>query len=136
MIGNFGAAGKPGPPQLRLAEPIAALSLAIDLGMGQPMEQALRTCLLSMRLGERIGLRPSELSEVYYVALLRFLGCTADAHETAAIVGGDELAFRASIAPAFGGSSFEIVSRVVPRLGRGQGPLRRARTVGSFLRQA
>lgn len=29
-------------PQLRLAEVVAALSLATDLGMGQPMEQALR----------------------------------------------------------------------------------------------
>jgi hypothetical protein len=74
--------------ELRLAELVTALSLATDLGMGQPMEHALRTCLLSQRLGETLGLGPARLHDVYNVALLRFLGCTADAHETAAAVGG------------------------------------------------
>ena len=36
---------------------------------------------------------------MYYVALLRFLGCTADASETAASVGGDEIAYNASMGP-------------------------------------
>lgn len=39
---------------------------------------------------ERLGLNPEWLSDVYYVALLRFLGCTADAHEFAQLVGGDD----------------------------------------------
>ena len=56
--------------RLRLAELMAALSLATDLGMGQPMEQALRTCLIAISLGDRLGLSGEELSEVYYVALL------------------------------------------------------------------
>jgi hypothetical protein len=58
---------------LRLAELIAALSLATDLGMGQPLEQALRTCIIALGLGERLGLRGEELREVYYVSLLRFV---------------------------------------------------------------
>ena len=89
---------------LRLAELMAALSLATDLGMGQPMEQALRTCLIAVSLGDRLGLSRDELSEVYYVALLRFLGCTADAHEFAAMVGGDDISMRAAIAPVLGGT--------------------------------
>ncbi|TMD35635.1 MAG: metal-dependent phosphohydrolase, partial [Chloroflexi bacterium] len=88
--------------RLRLAELMAALSLATDLGMGQPVEQALRTCLIATALGERLGLGDEELSEVYYVALLRFLGCTADAHEFAAMVGGDDIAIRSTIAPVLG----------------------------------
>ena len=76
---------------LRLAEFLAALSLATDLGMGQPLEQALRTCLIALSLGDRLGLGPDDLSDVYYVALLRFLGCTADAHEFAELVGGDDI---------------------------------------------
>ncbi|HEU5326713.1 MAG TPA: hypothetical protein VFU78_01400, partial [Thermomicrobiales bacterium] len=120
--------------EVRLAELIAALSLALDLGMGQPLEQALRTCLLSVRLAERVGLGSREQTQVYYVALLRFLGCTADAHETAAIVGGDELAFRATIAPVLGGAQHELLARVVTHLGRDQGPLQRAQIVGGFLR--
>jgi hypothetical protein len=82
---------------LRLAELVAALSLVTDLGMGQPMEQALRTCLIALSLGREMGLEPDQMRDVYYVALLRFLGCTSDAYENAAIVGGDELAFRAAV---------------------------------------
>lgn len=55
---------------LRFAELLGALSLATDLGMGQPLEHALRTCLVALQLGDRLGLRPAELSDVYHVALL------------------------------------------------------------------
>jgi hypothetical protein len=68
------------PGRLRLAELVGALSLATDLGMGQPLEQAVRTCLMALGIGARLGLQPGELSDVFYVTLLRFLGCTADAH--------------------------------------------------------
>jgi hypothetical protein len=73
---------------LRPTELIAALSLATDLGVGQPLEQALRTCLIALVLGDRLGLSEEERSEVYYVALLRFVGCTADASEMAQMAGG------------------------------------------------
>jgi len=111
--------------QLRLAELMAALSLATDLGMGQPLEQALRTCLIAVELAERMGLTKDDISEVFYVALLRFLGCTADAHEIAELFGGDDLAERRAAAPALGGSRRDL-ARVMLRLGTGQGPLRRA----------
>src|SRR5918995_365395 len=107
--------------ELRLAELVTGLSLATDLGRGQPMEHALRTCLLSLRLGEALGLGRAQLGAVYYVALLRFLGCTADAHETAAAVGGDDLAFRAAAAPVLSGSSLDFLGflgRAVTGLGR------------------
>jgi hypothetical protein len=69
------------PPRsgVRLAEIVAALSLATDLGMGQPMEFALRTCVLAVRLGDVLGLDERELRDIYYVALLRSAGCTAEA---------------------------------------------------------
>ncbi|HEX6347985.1 MAG TPA: HD domain-containing phosphohydrolase [Candidatus Dormibacteraeota bacterium] len=119
---------------LRLAELIAALSLATDLGMGQPLEQALRTCLIALSIGERLDLSPEELSEIYYVSLLRFLGCSADAHEAAQTAGGDEIALRAAIAPVLGGAPSEFVPAVMPQIGRGQGPLRRARLVAVMMR--
>ncbi len=83
-------------PFLRLAEVVAALSLATDMGTGQPLERALRTCLLAFRLGEALGLSDDELHTVYYVALLRFVGCTADATHLADIF-GDELAAQAHV---------------------------------------
>jgi HD-GYP domain-containing protein (c-di-GMP phosphodiesterase class II) len=85
------------PPYLRLAEVVAALSLATDVGTGQPLERALRTCLLAFRLGQALGLSDGELHTVYYVALLRFVGCTADAAHMANIF-GDELVAQARVA--------------------------------------
>ena len=42
-----------GGARVRLAELVAALSLGVDLGFGQPMEHVLRQCLIALRLAER-----------------------------------------------------------------------------------
>jgi HD-GYP domain-containing protein (c-di-GMP phosphodiesterase class II) len=78
---------------VRLAELVAAVSLGIDLGFGQPMEHVLRQCLIALRLGERIGLDEDERAVVYYTALLVNVGCHTDAHEQAKWF-GDDIAFR------------------------------------------
>ena len=83
----------------RLAELTMALSLATDLGTGQPMEHGLRTCLLSLAAAEALDLDAPTRTGVYYVALLRFVGCTSDAADTAVLAGGDDLAFNAVMAP-------------------------------------
>ena len=66
---------------VRLAELIAALSLGIDLGFGQPMEHVLRQSLIALRLAERVGLDEDERAVVYYTALLISVGCHSDAHD-------------------------------------------------------
>src|SRR3954449_96983 len=65
----------------RLAPLLGALSLATDLGAGNPAESALRTAVIAERLGERLGLAGDALADVYYTALLRYLGCSGFAHE-------------------------------------------------------
>src|SRR5215210_4209147 len=75
--------------QVRLAELVAALSLGIDLGFGQPMEHALRQCLIALRLAEAIGLDEEQRAVVYYTALLINVGCHSDAHEQAKWFGDD-----------------------------------------------
>lgn len=122
--------------EFRMAELMAAISLATDLGMGQPMEQALRTCLIALGIGERLGLEAEQLSEVFYVALLRFLGCSADARESAQLNAGDDIALRAAIAPVLGASRPQLMGGVLPRLAQGHSPPRRARTVASFMARA
>jgi HD-GYP domain-containing protein (c-di-GMP phosphodiesterase class II) len=74
---------------IRLAELVAALSLGIDLGFGQPMEHVLRQCLIALRLAERVGLQEEERAVVYYTALLVNVGCHSDAHEQAKWFGDD-----------------------------------------------
>ena len=74
---------------VRLAELVAALSLGVDLGFGQPMEHVLRQCLIALRLAERVGLDERERAAVYYAALLVNVGCHSDAHEQAKWFGDD-----------------------------------------------
>jgi HD-GYP domain-containing protein (c-di-GMP phosphodiesterase class II) len=79
---------------VRLAELVAALSLGIDLGFGQPMEHVLRQCLIALRLAERVGLDEETRGGVYYTALLINVGCHSDAHEQAKWF-GDDIAMKA-----------------------------------------
>lgn len=66
---------------------------------GQPLEHGLRTCWLSLKTAEEMGLDAPTRSCVYYTALLRPVGCTSDATDTAVLAGGDDLAFNAAMAP-------------------------------------
>ena len=87
--------GGVGPARLRLAELVAALSLGIDLGFGQPMEHVLRQCLISLRLAKQLGLDEQARGVVYYTALLVNVGCHSDAHEQAKWF-GDDIALKAA----------------------------------------
>ena len=79
---------------LRLAELVAAFSLALDLGMGQPMEHVLRSWLIASRLGDLIGLGREQRASLYYVVNLAWVGCVADTAAVAAVF-GDDIAYRA-----------------------------------------
>jgi HD-GYP domain-containing protein (c-di-GMP phosphodiesterase class II) len=81
--------GDAGAPRARLAELVAALSLGVDLGFGQPMEHVLRQCLIALRLADVAGLGEQDRMAVYYTALLVNVGCHADAHEQAKWFGDD-----------------------------------------------
>ena len=92
-----GAVGssRSGERPIRAAEVVGALSLATDLGTGQPLEHALRTAVLAVRLGELAGASARELADTYYVALLHASGCTSNGHE-ATMLYGDDIEHRAA----------------------------------------
>jgi HD-GYP domain-containing protein (c-di-GMP phosphodiesterase class II) len=81
--------GGAGRSHVRLAELVAALSLGVDLGFGQPMEHVLRQCLIALRIADRASLSEQDRVAVYYTALLVNVGCHADAHEQAKWFGDD-----------------------------------------------
>jgi hypothetical protein len=57
--------GPPGQSDgVRLSELVALMSLGADLGLGQPMEHALRQCLLDLRIADRLGLGEEERTSV------------------------------------------------------------------------
>ncbi len=115
--------------QVRLAELVAAISLATDLGTGQPMEHALRTCHLSMGLARELDVTVQDLSDTYYVSLLRFLGCTAEASADAAFNAGDDIALYEGLAPSFMGGTSEVMGWMLRHLAEGQPPMARGRAV-------
>jgi HD-GYP domain-containing protein (c-di-GMP phosphodiesterase class II) len=121
---------RPGPARpLRLLELLASVSLAADLGTGQRPGHALRTCAVAVALARELGCGEDDLRTVQQYALLRFLGCTSDAGETAALVGGDDVAYNAAMAPVFMGSGRQIVGRHVRSVAPGQSRARRLRLV-------
>ncbi|OBH21020.1 LuxR family transcriptional regulator [Mycobacterium sp. E1715] len=75
------------------AELLAALSVAIDLGLGQPAEHMLRAALIATRLADRLGLDTDERDCTYYTTLIMWIGCHADSHEYARWF-GDDIAVR------------------------------------------
>jgi HD-GYP domain-containing protein (c-di-GMP phosphodiesterase class II) len=80
--------------RVSLAELLAAFSLATDLGLGQPMEHVLRSWQIAAELAGHMGIGEEQRESLFYVAMLAWVGCVADAPEVAAAF-GDDIAFRA-----------------------------------------
>jgi HD domain len=110
---------------VRLAELVAALSLGIHLGFGQPMEHVLRQCLIALRLAEAIGLDGERRADVYYTALLVNVGCHSDAREQAEWF-GDDIACK-SIKYDYEPHSIRMAASGLRQLGAGLGPVHRFR---------
>jgi HD-GYP domain-containing protein (c-di-GMP phosphodiesterase class II) len=104
-----------GGVRLRLAEVVFVLSIASDLGMGQPVEHGLRTTMAAVRLAELAGLEQDALCDVYYVALLHYVGCSADAAVDADFL-GDEIAARPDLVEALFGSRIAMARAGVRHL--------------------
>ncbi|WP_281268289.1 HD domain-containing phosphohydrolase [Arthrobacter livingstonensis] len=104
-------------------EILAALSLAIDLGLGQPMEHMLRATLLGLRIADRAGVDPAARGRIYYANLLAWIGCHADSFELAALF-GDDIGFRADyyMVDARG---LPMLSLMLRHAGSGLPPLKR-----------
>lgn len=114
--------------RLRLMDLLAALSVATDLGMGQPPETALRSSLLAIGLARVMDLPEDDVRNACLGTLLRHVGCTATASVEARLYGGDELVSRKDAQPADFGNSREML-RLTLSTGRGAGLKRPAKIV-------
>jgi HD-GYP domain-containing protein (c-di-GMP phosphodiesterase class II)/DNA-binding CsgD family transcriptional regulator len=90
------------------------------------MEHALRSCLLATALSGACGASEQERGDTYYIALLRAIGCVADAHRVAARF-GDEIVANAQIALLDNANPLDLLGLLLRHVGAGQPAMRRAR---------
>jgi HD-GYP domain-containing protein (c-di-GMP phosphodiesterase class II) len=124
--------GAPGEGEgVRVAELVALMSLGADLGLGQPMEHALRQSLIGLRIGELLGLDAGRRAGLYYAGLLAWVGCHVDSYEQAKWF-GDDIRLRHDMLRAdFAG--LEAVRFAAGHLGADREGLDRARLTAAFV---
>ncbi|MGN6162429.1 MAG: HD domain-containing phosphohydrolase [Marmoricola sp.] len=118
-------------PPLRLAELIASLSLAVDLGLGLPEEHVLRQTVLATRLARLAGMDAETQADTFYVSLLAWVGCIADSHELAAWF-GDDRQMRAD-SYQVDGTPWPMMQFMMSHVGSGSSPIQRLTMIGRFL---
>jgi HD-GYP domain-containing protein (c-di-GMP phosphodiesterase class II) len=116
---------------VRLAELVAALSLATDLGLGQPQEHIIRQTLIALRVAELEALSEDDRVAIFYISLLAWVGCIADAHEMGKWF-GDDMAVRAD-SYLVDMTGLPMMRFMLSHVGSGSSPIRRLTMVGRFL---
>ncbi len=91
---------------VRIAELVATLSYAADLGLGQPMEHCMRQTVIALRLADLVDAAPEDREATYYLGLMMNAYCHADAAEQASWF-GDDIAFK--------GEGFEVLDMSTPQ---------------------
>lgn len=84
----------PADKTIVLAELLGALSHALDLTEGQSPGHGVRCCWIGMSLAREIGLSDAETTDLYYVLLLKDLGCSSNAARICELYLTDDLAFK------------------------------------------
>ena len=92
---------------VRIAELVATMSYAADLGLGQPMEHCLRQTVIAMRLADLAAADAGDREATYYLGMLVNTYCHADASEQARWF-GDDISFK--------GDGFEVLAMSAPQM--------------------
>jgi HD-GYP domain-containing protein (c-di-GMP phosphodiesterase class II) len=117
---------------MRLAEVIGALTLAADVSNGLAVEKGLRTVLVARRLS-RLLVGEREAESVYWVSVLRFVGCLGFAPEQADFSAGDDNAMRQSMAFADVSRPLDVIKHATRGYPAGTSFVARARGLAKFI---
>lgn len=118
----------------RRVEVLAGLSLAIDLGLGQPTEHMLRSAVIACRVADRLGLSSAQRATVYYSTLVMWIGCHADSQEYARWF-GDDIAVRRD-AYLVDWSGLPYLRFLLGNVAKGEPPASRLRVMVDLFRDA
>lgn len=119
----------------RLAEALGALSLATDLATANPVESSINATVISTRLAERASLSPGESQAAFYACLVRMLGCTATATESASLAMGHDRLFNYGLLTCDWSESDEVAARLRVVLPETEGKATREAAVRQILDQ-
>ncbi len=72
-------------------EILSALSHALDITEGQPRGHAVRTAMITMRIGELLQLPDEDRERLYYATLLKDAGCSSNAVRVYKVFAWDDL---------------------------------------------
>jgi HD-GYP domain-containing protein (c-di-GMP phosphodiesterase class II) len=123
---------------VRVAELVATLSYAADLGLGQPMEHCMRRTVIALRLADLVGADEREREATYYLGLMTNAYCHADAAEQASWY-GDDIAFKRDALEIMDRSTTAALASLARRLashGSGLQRVQRLATLPAGLRRA
>jgi HD-GYP domain-containing protein (c-di-GMP phosphodiesterase class II) len=108
---------------VRVTDLLAALSLTVDLGLGQSVGHVARAAVVAGRLNDRLG-RPVNRRTVFEIAMLGWVGCIADSREAARWF-GDDIEYRAGVYD-LDLSPLPFLGYLLRHAGRSDPPLTRA----------
>ena len=116
---------------VRIAELVATLSYAADLGLGQPMDHCLRQTVIALRLADLVGADPPQREATYYLGLMISAYCHADAAEQASWF-GDDISFKALGFEVLDMDTAQMVAFLLRRIASHGTGLERARRVATL----
>jgi len=77
--------------EFRFSEVLSALSFALDLVEGLPEGHTVRSCLVGMRIADRLGLDEERRSAFFYALLLKDAGCSSNASKVSTLFDADDM---------------------------------------------
>ncbi|MDE3721228.1 LuxR C-terminal-related transcriptional regulator [Nocardiopsis sp. N85] len=118
---------------VRLSDLLCGLTLVMDLGMARRPGESLFSCLVTTGFARALNLDPTTVADAYHASLLRHVGCTAFAHETALLLGDDVRVNEAGSRTDFSDVR-DVFATFLPGVTAGAAPMRRLRlTAATFL---
>ena len=126
-----GVAGRPEHDSVLIAELVATLSYAADLGLGQPMEHCMRQTVIALRLAGLVDATDTDREATYYLGLLMNVYCHADAAEQATWF-GDDIRLKADVLELLGMNTAQVIALMMRRIGSHGTGLQRAKRLATF----